>query len=123
MKIAALVVKLFRQPVVHALGVEAREPREPLLDPSGAAVELGRLEIEPGMVRMKLETRRDDLETLLDDVADLNRALPVVIQPVTPVRGVAAPDRAGLEAAVELALERGLDVRVVPQIHPGLGLP
>jgi len=62
-------------------------------------------------------------EPILDDVADLDRELPLVIQPVTPMRGVDRPDRALLEALVDRALERELDVRVVPQIHPGLGLP
>ena len=60
---------------------------------------------------------------ILDDVADLNRGLLLVLQPVTPVRGAPAPDRALLDALVALALERELDVRVVPQIHRGLGLP
>jgi len=60
---------------------------------------------------------------ILDDVADLNRELLLVLQPVTPVRGIPAPAGRLLEALAALALERELDVRVLPQIHRGLGLP
>jgi hypothetical protein len=45
------------------------------------------------------------------------------VQPVTPMNGVAAPSVELLGALVELALERRLAVRVVPQIHRMLGIP
>ena len=60
---------------------------------------------------------------LLDDVADLAPELPVLLQPVTPIHGHAEPGRAQLEALVEAALRRELDVRVVPQVHRVLRLP
>jgi organic radical activating enzyme len=60
---------------------------------------------------------------LLDDVARLAPDLWVVIQPVTPLRGVPAPSRAALDELAELALARGLVVRVVPQVHRALGVP
>ena len=59
---------------------------------------------------------------LLDDVADLNRGLALFLQPVTPVRGVEAPTPSLLDAVVAMGEERELDLRVVPQIHRGLGL-
>jgi len=65
----------------------------------------------------------DAFRPLLDDVAALAPALPLFVQPVTPVNGVPAPDRARIDALVELALERGLSVRVVPQVHRLLGVP
>lgn len=60
---------------------------------------------------------------LLDDVAELAPELPLVVQPVTPMNGVPAPAPAEIAALVELALERQLTVRVVPQIHRQLGIP
>ncbi len=62
-------------------------------------------------------------EPLLDDLARHAARVPLVIQPVTPQNGVAAPSRAELEDVVERALERGLVVRVLPQVHRALRLP
>jgi len=64
-----------------------------------------------------------DYRALLDDVASIAPELPLYVQPVTPVNGVAAPAPELLLALVEAALERGLAARVVPQIHRALGLP
>lgn len=60
---------------------------------------------------------------LLDDLARWAPRVPLVLQPVTPRNGVAAPTRAELEAVLELALELGLVVRVLPQVHRALRLP
>ncbi len=60
---------------------------------------------------------------ILDDVAELAPELPLVVQPVTPMNGVRAPSLAELEALAELARERELDVRVIPQVHRQLGIP
>ncbi len=60
---------------------------------------------------------------LLDDVAALAPELPLVVQPASPMNGVETPSPAEIEALVELALERRLAVRVVPQIHRQLGIP
>jgi hypothetical protein len=62
-------------------------------------------------------------QPLLDAVADVAPEVPVVLQPVTPMRGVATPDRELLLALVELALDRSLALRVVPQVHRVLRLP
>ena len=64
-----------------------------------------------------------DFRVLLDDVAAIAPELPLVIQPVTPVNGVPAPGPELLAELVELALERALLVRVVPQIHRVLSVP
>jgi hypothetical protein len=59
---------------------------------------------------------------LLDDVAAIAPELPLLLQPVTPMNGVPAPAPTLLFELVEMALERGLGVRVVPQIHRVLGM-
>lgn len=64
-----------------------------------------------------------EFEPLLDDVAAHAPALPLVLQPVTPRNGVSAPEPALLTELCELARERALEVRVVPQIHRQLGIP
>ena len=60
---------------------------------------------------------------LLDDVAGIAPELPVVLQPVTPTGGASAPSRELVEELVKLSLARGLDVRLVPQVHKLLRLP
>ncbi|MEQ1894628.1 MAG: 7-carboxy-7-deazaguanine synthase QueE, partial [Planctomycetota bacterium] len=65
----------------------------------------------------------EEFRVLLDDLAALAPELPLVLQPVTPMNGVPAPTPELLERLVELALERRLSVRVVPQIHRQLGIP
>ena len=60
---------------------------------------------------------------LLDDVQELAPGLPLVLQPVTPLHGVLPCDPDTLAALVELALERSLTVRVLPQVHRLLGVP
>lgn len=62
-------------------------------------------------------------EPLLADLAELAPRLPLVLQPVTPVRGLDAPARAFLVELADRALELGLRPRVLPQIHPLLGVP
>jgi organic radical activating enzyme len=63
-----------------------------------------------------------DYEPLLADLARIAPAVPLYLQPVTPMRGVAAPSRALVERLVERALALGLAVRVVGQVHRALGL-
>lgn len=60
---------------------------------------------------------------ILDDVAALAPELPLIVQPVTPMNGVRAPALAEVAALAELARERELDVRVIPQVHRQLGIP
>lgn len=59
----------------------------------------------------------------LDDLRELAPRVPVFLQPATPRPRAAAPEPARLAALVQGALERGLSVRSLPQIHPLLGLP
>jgi organic radical activating enzyme len=63
--------------------------------------------------------RRDaeDFAPLLDEVERCAARLPIYLQPATPVNGVPAPARELLEVVCEMARDRGLSVRVLPQIH------
>ena len=60
--------------------------------------------------------------TLLNDLADVAPELPLVLQPVTPIRDVPAPSMRMLEALVDEAKDRALDVRVLPQVHRLMGI-
>jgi len=64
----------------------------------------------------------EDFEEIVLDVARLARALPLVVQPATPVGGVAAPSLDLVEGVAELAREHDLAVRVLPQLHRTLGV-
>ena len=65
----------------------------------------------------------EDFAPLLEDVVERAPRLPLILQPVTPMAGVAAPSRAELERLVEAVRARDLDLRVLPQVHRSLGLP
>ncbi len=67
--------------------------------------------------------RVEQFEPLLESVAEHAPQVPVFIQPVSPVRGEAAPDFELLTAVVECARRHGLLARMVPQTHKALGLP
>jgi 7-carboxy-7-deazaguanine synthase len=60
---------------------------------------------------------------ILDDVARRAPELALFVQPVTPMNGVPAPSPDELLELCELARERDLRVRVVPQVHRFLGVP
>jgi 7-carboxy-7-deazaguanine synthase len=64
----------------------------------------------------------DDFEELVLDLARLARALTVIVQPATPVAGVAAPAPELVEGVAELAREHDLAVRVLPQVHRARGV-
>jgi len=63
-----------------------------------------------------------DYEALLRDAAELAPELPLVVQPLTPTAGVGAPAAQLVQALARDAVERGLSVRVLPQVHILLGL-
>ena len=49
--------------------------------------------------------------------------LPLFVQPVTPTGAVTAPSMSMIRSLVESALDLGLRVRVIPQMHRVLGIP
>ena len=64
-----------------------------------------------------------DFAALLDEVEDVAPKLRVILTPATPIAGVKAPSMELVLAVAELARDRDLDVRVVPQVHRLLDLP
>ncbi len=62
-------------------------------------------------------------EELLCDLARIAPKIPLFVQPVTPVGNVLAASLDTLQALVENALDLGLQVRVIPQMHRVLGVP
>ncbi len=64
-----------------------------------------------------------DFAGLLDELEECAPALPLYLTPATPVNGVPAPARELLESVAEMARDRDLAVRVVPQVHRMLALP
>jgi organic radical activating enzyme len=64
-----------------------------------------------------------DFAALLDEVEACAPKLCVYLQPATPCGGVPAPSNELVLAVCEMARDRDLDVRVVPQLHRALGLP
>jgi organic radical activating enzyme len=93
--------------------------------PRHAAVLSGGLLDREG-VFFKLVVDGDVVEGELAAAADLlarhaPRA-PVFLQPVTPLGGSPALPRERLDALADVLLARGLDLRVVPQVHKLLGV-
>lgn len=66
-------------------------------------------------------TREEEVRELFGRIASVDRAIPLVLQPVTPAGGVLAPDG---DTVIGWAVE-GLtaleDVRVIPQVHKWMG--
>lgn len=65
----------------------------------------------------------EQFDELLESVAEHAPALPVFIQPATPVGAVPAPSIELCTAVAERARALDLSVRVLPQIHRILGIP
>ncbi|MBK7878072.1 MAG: 7-carboxy-7-deazaguanine synthase QueE [Planctomycetes bacterium] len=60
---------------------------------------------------------------ILDEVERHASGLLVVVQPASPVGGVEAPSQELVDAVAEMARDRELPVRVLPQVHRLLGIP
>ncbi|MFO8079773.1 MAG: 7-carboxy-7-deazaguanine synthase QueE [Armatimonadota bacterium] len=68
------------------------------------------------------QTTEAELETVYEEIASVDPACPVFIQPVTPVGGARPPGGLDLIRFRAIAMKRLRDVRVMPQIHRVLGL-
>ena len=62
-------------------------------------------------------------EELLADLARIAPKTPLFVQPVTPIGAVPAASLELIRSVVENALDLGLRVRVIPQMHRVLGVP
>jgi len=69
------------------------------------------------------ERSPDDFTPLFEEVEAHAPEIPVYLQPATPIGRSSAPSARTLEQLVEMARDRDLFVRVVPQVHRALGLP
>ncbi len=76
-----------------------------------------------GKIVVSGERALTDFAALLDEVEDVAPRLRVILTPATPIAGVKAPTMELVLAVAELARDRDLDVRVVPQVHRLLQLP
>jgi len=76
-----------------------------------------------GKIVVSGERSPDDFAPLLDEVEKCAPGLTVYLQPATPMGGCTAPSPATLAWIVEMARDRDLTVRVVPQVHRALGIP
>ncbi len=68
------------------------------------------------------DTTEEELAEVYDQIAAVDPACPVFIQPVTPVGDIRPPNGLDLIRFRAIAMTRLRDVRVMPQIHPVLGL-
>ena len=68
-------------------------------------------------------TRDDEIDAMIDRIERVDRATPLVIQPVTPTGGIEAmPGSRQLLAWLARAESRLTDVRLIPQTHPIYGV-
>lgn len=64
-----------------------------------------------------------DFAGLLDEVERFAPGLLVIVQPATPMNGVRSPSQELVATVAEMARDRDLAVRVLPQVHRLLGVP
>lgn len=88
-----------------------------------ACLELVRERDACGKIVVSGERSAADFVPLFDEVERVNPKLLVVLQPATPIGGATAPSHALLEALLDLAAERALATRVLPQVHRYLRVP
>lgn len=67
------------------------------------------------------ETTEDEFWTAVQMVCETDPAIPLVIQPVTPIQGLKAPAPEKILTLQELALQLLSDVRAIPQTHKYMG--
>ncbi len=109
---------------VRRAGRSTRDPREPFDAEHARFLEIA-LRAEEVCIKVVVapSTEDEELETMARHVAAIDPAIPVILQPVTPVGPVeAAPDPERVLAWLA-SLERTLhDVRVIPQTHKQVGV-
>ncbi len=63
-----------------------------------------------------------EIDEIIGIAEAIERPVPVILQPVTPRRGVAAPGPATMFAVQRKLAARGVDSRIIPQVHLVLGV-
>jgi len=76
-----------------------------------------------GKIVVSGERSADEIAPILDEVERCAPRLTVYLQPATPMGGATAPSPETLALLVEMARDRDLAVRVMPQVHRALGIP
>lgn len=76
-----------------------------------------------GKIVVSGERVAQDFAGLLDEVERFAPGLLVIVQPATPMAGVRAPSHELVSNVAEMARDRDLAVRVLPQVHRLLGVP
>ena len=69
------------------------------------------------------ERDAEEFTPLFEDVVELAAERPLFLQPATPVGPASAPDPELVTEVLELARDRNLNVRVLPQIHRAMRIP
>lgn len=67
------------------------------------------------------ETTQEELEQSIDLIRSVDSAIPLILQPVTPVNGVSAVNADTVLGWQELAMQKLRVVRVIPQTHKMMG--
>lgn len=87
---------------------------------------LNKSQIQPGNYFVKIiltaKTRAVEIKKAVEIIANVSRHIPLVLQPVTPIRQVRAMLPKNIFAFQNLALESLSSVKVIPQIHKILGV-
>lgn len=68
------------------------------------------------------DTSYNEINTAIELMKSIDKKIPLVLQPVTPGHGAPASDLGHLLIMQDLALRELEDVRLIPQIHPLMGL-
>lgn len=76
-----------------------------------------------GKIVISGDRAAEDFLSLLDEVERKAPSLALYLQPVTPMNGVRAAPRSLIDAVCEMAHDRDLSVRVVPQVHRLMKMP
>lgn len=110
---------------IEGVGTDERAPRTPLEWRAARRASLALVADRDacGKIVVSGERAAADFAPLLDEVEDQAPRLRVVLTPATAVGASSAPPMDLVLAVAELARDRDLDVRVVPQMHKLLRLP
>lgn len=68
------------------------------------------------------DTTYSEINTAVEIIKSIDPKIPLILQPVTPGHGASASDFNFSLALQDLALQELEDVRLIPQIHPFMGL-
>lgn len=68
------------------------------------------------------DTTKEDIRTVRELICEIDRNIPVVLQPVTPIEDIRRPDIQLLSDFQNILSQRISTVKIIPQIHKALGI-